>query len=85
MTVTLLDVTPPGLQLWIEAWDPDKRPVHCSNCKYAKVNGWPSDLRVICAKGHGTHPFASLIRPRNPKGIRDATKCEDFTSMSDEP
>lgn len=73
----------------LAGWNPEKRPIHCSNCLFAVVEQAPDQYgvpQVVCAKGHGggkTVSLIRLIRERLPMGFAAAAKCSDFTSMSD--
>src|SRR5689334_1204071 len=70
-----------GAMMVLEEWDPDKRPVHCSNCRHCLVSGdWPHP-EAKCARGHGARPHIPLVRK---VGIRKASACPDFDSMSDD-
>lgn len=69
----------------LRLWDPDARPVHCSNCRWALVHGEPNSPMVRCATRHG-EPVAHhrLVRRHHPWGFRNASLCEDFDSMDDD-
>lgn len=71
----------------ITAWNPLVRAISCANCRHCKVSADSSGLSARCNKGHGkglTRPLLGIIRENNPRGFRDASKCDDFTSMSDD-
>lgn len=71
----------------IEQWDPEMRPVHCSNCVHAKVsmNG-QLKLRVHCEmiQGRASLDYFALMRLKRPVSFRPAKKCPDWHSMSDD-
>jgi hypothetical protein len=72
------------LNFYLEHWNPDTRPVHCSNCGNAKVSGPPDEPEVECAwDGGQPSKLIRLVRPKNPRGFRAAERCAHFTSMSD--
>ncbi len=80
--------TPPTAAEWrtmFEVWNPDAHPVSCSNCLHARV-GYPADDPVVrCARGYGSPaPLWRLIRRKQPRGFRAASKCPSFTSMSED-
>lgn len=69
----------------VSGWDVPTVP-HCSNCRFARIGGWPPDeVTASCAKGHGKDSIDlfRLIRPRSPRGFRSAITCPDFQSMTD--
>ena len=69
----------------VQAWNPDRRNVHCSNCKFAKVKGNPDDPFVVCAKGVGKPvSLERIIREPHPYGFANARLCPMFSSMSDD-
>ncbi|MCL5266260.1 MAG: hypothetical protein M1343_13890 [Chloroflexi bacterium] len=72
--------TAPWLDLIFD-WDPEKRPIHCSNCRHCVAR----PPRATCEKGHGPEylSYLSLLRENYPSGFAQAAKCEDFDSMSD--
>ncbi|MDA8186871.1 MAG: hypothetical protein M0T85_01850 [Dehalococcoidales bacterium] len=65
----------------IAKWDPEQRPVHCSNCRHCIAR--PPLAR--CELGHGPEHISllSLLRAKYPKSFRAAASCEDFDSLSD--
>lgn len=72
------------VQQIINDWDPDYRPVHCSNCRHAIVYGNPKDPSVRCEMGHGNAPsIFTLIRRQSPRGFKVAADCSDFDNMGD--
>ncbi len=80
----------------LDNWDPEVRPVHCSNCLHAKVyeeheqrrgQKLVVELKVRCAKGMGKRkslPYWSLIRLKHPTGFLQARECPEWESMDDE-
>ena len=76
------------LESSLAKWDPNKRSVHCSNCRYCKVTvpscGEAGGPIAYCAMGFGSaKPLTALIRPYG-RAFRDASTCEYFDSMSEE-
>lgn len=84
-SIALPQAEPYGLLNIVMRWEPPTNP-HCSNCRFATVNGSPDAPMVACAQGHGTgaKPLPLLIRGKNARGFRSARTCPDFSSMSDE-
>ena len=73
---------------WLEQWDPELHAVHCSNCRHYVVFGEPPHQPFVrCEQGHtrGTVSvvaWARTLRPKSPYGLKDASTCTDFQSMS---
>lgn len=71
----------------IESWSPQARPISCANCLHCKVSGTSTQPVVHCAIGHSNgleKPLLGVIKEHNPRGFKDASKCREFTSMSDD-
>lgn len=63
----------------MEKWDPDKRPIHCSNCIKAKVSGVAQSPTVKCVhEPDKAKRLYDLIRPYYPAWFRAAKDCRDF-------
>jgi hypothetical protein len=68
----------------IQSWDPDDRPIHCSNCRHCLVSGDPDLPDVTCAQGFGAkRPLWAMIRSQRPTGFRAAADCPMFDSMGE--
>lgn len=74
-----------SLSMYLRMWDPDKQPVHCSNCRNARVRGDPTYPVAWCAAGHSERAveLARLLRP-GAKWFGTAATCPDFERMSDD-
>ncbi len=79
-----------GLKLWrdLQSWNPEEKPVHCSNCLFAKVFGVNEEREPIakCKRGYGlvkSRRLSAMIRrDKRAFGFKDARKCIGFQSMS---
>ena len=64
----------------LEDWDPEKRPLHCSNCLNARVEPYIYGPLARCRIGeHKGRPIAlhSLVR-RIPRSFKALGKCEGY-------
>lgn len=88
--LTSAKITTQYLEKAFADWDPEKRPVHCANCRHAVVGEETSSggmPLVRCEKRHGSPPtrrirLYRLIVATHPICFADAKRCPDFKSMS---
>ncbi len=73
-------------QAVMDNWDPEVRPVHCSNCLHCKVFETNKGLFVRCEMGQGKcaqRSYWAVMRRQHPFALMDAKLCKEWESMDD--
>lgn len=74
-------IEPGTLLNTVMRWEVPEKP-HCSNCRFAIVQGNPDKPETYCAKGHGNvMDLWALIRSMRPRQFTPAERCPDFEGM----
>ena len=71
----------------IERWDPAAKPLHCSNCIYARVVGTSAQPVVYCAAMIYLPkiPLSFMVRLSRKRSFIKEGHCDQFTVSDDNP
>lgn len=87
METRVRDIQQSQLRTFLELWEPSDRPVHCSNCINARVQGFLANgmPAAHCRAGYGQRRSVSFLIKPWPRSFLTASKCKDFEVAENDP